>query len=194
MNVGLNEESQSVWQAENLEDLRYQYDLSPDDLVIDIGAYRGEWAAKIYSMYKPRMIVIEPGPWIVGFPIGQVINKAAGTFEGKIKFGGAYYYGSTYEENAHTEYECFDINDLLVLYGDIALVKINIEGGEYRLLTHIIEAGLHKVIRNLQIQFHIIKNNPYECWYADIEQKLLPTHKPSWRYSFCWENWIMRSK
>src|ERR1051326_3364598 len=142
MRITLNEESQAEWQARNLEYLRYEYDLKPDDLVIDIGAYRGEWASQIFCRYGCKLIVIDPGPWIVGFEQGEVINKAAWINGGKLKFGGAFYYSSAFEDQTH-EYECFDINSLLSQYGEIALVKINIEGAEYGLLDHIIRAGLH---------------------------------------------------
>jgi hypothetical protein len=36
----------------------------------------------------------------------------------------------------------------------VDLMKINIEGGEYELLEHLIARGLTKRIRNIQVQFH----------------------------------------
>lgn len=188
MRVGLNEASLAEWQESDLEHLRYEYSLSKDDLVIDIGAYRGEWADKIYNLYGCRLIVIEPTVSILGFPHGKVINKAASTHDGKETFGGAYYYTSRHEIGS-TEYECFDINELLKALPEIVLVKINIEGAEYELLNHIIDAGLHTRIRNLQVQFHQIEDEPYEELYGAIESKLKRTHKRTWCYPFVWENW-----
>lgn len=188
MNVSLNEESQAIWQAENLEHLRYEYDLRPDDLVIDIGAYRGEWAEQIYRLHKCKLILIEPTPYILGFPYGEIVNKAAWTHDGVLKFGGAYYYSSSYEMPTD-EYPCFDLNELLTKYDDIAVVKINVEGAEYELLNHIIDAGLHKRIRNLQVQFHLIEGQPVEEMYGAIAERLSETHKLTWRFGFCWENW-----
>lgn len=189
MRVTLNEESQSAWQSQNLEHLRYEYDLKPDDIVIDIGAYRGEWATQIYCKYGCRLIVIEPTPWIVGFPFGEVINKAASDHDGKQSFGGAYYYTSSYEHPNNTEYECFDINTLLSEYNEIALVKINTEGNEFEILPHIIANGLHRRIKNLQIQFHEIEGEPYQEWYNSIAESLTESHELTFSYSFCWENW-----
>lgn len=188
MRVSLNEESQAIWQQQNLEHLRYEYELKPDDLVVDIGAYRGEWAAEIFKRYGCRLIVIEPGPWIVGFPHGEVINKAASDHDGTVKFGGSYYYTSEHEEPTH-EYECFDINSLLEVLPEIALVKMNVEGAEYALLDHMITHGYHSRIRNLQVQFHLIEQEPYAEWYSGIEGRLRETHKVEWRWPFCWENW-----
>lgn len=188
MRVGLNETSLADWQLNDLEHLRYEYDLSPNDLVIDIGAYRGEWAEQIFERYGCKLIVIEPTPWIIGFPHGEVINKAASTRDGVEIFGGAYYYTSAHE-NGTTEYPCFDINSLLETHPDIALVKLNIEGTEYSLLNHIIDAGLHKRIRNLQVQFHEIEGEPVKEMYGAIASKLSQTHRLTWRYAYCWENW-----
>lgn len=188
MRVTLNETSQAEWQSNNLEYLRYEYDLKPDDVVIDIGAYRGDWASQIFCRHGCKVICVEPGPWIVGFPIGEVINQAASDHDGTLKFGGAYYYSSEHEEPTH-EYPCFEINSLLSKYDEIALVKVNIEGGEYDLLDHVIDAGLHKRIRNLQIQFHLIEGVDVEARYWAIVGRLGETHRRSWGYNFCWENW-----
>ena len=188
MRVGINDAVLAEWQEKGLEYLRYEYDLSPEDLVIDIGAYKGEWATQMCSRYGCQMIVIEPTGSIIGFPYGEVINKAAGTHNGKETFGGAYYYTSQHEIGS-TEYPCFDINELLETLPQISLVKINIEGAEYDLLNHIIDAGFHKRIRNLQVQFHQIEGEPYKDWHEKIQTKLSATHKLTWFYPFVWENW-----
>lgn len=123
MRVTPNAKNQETWQRHGLEYLRYQYKLTPKDVVIDIGAYRGEWAAEIYKRYKCKLILIEPGPWIVNCEVGEIINKAAGVKDGRQRFGGDYYYTSAYEQGT-TEYETFDINGLLSQHDEIALCKI----------------------------------------------------------------------
>lgn len=188
MRVQPNAASQTEWQEKRLEYLRYEYYLVSHDLVIDIGAYRGEWAEKIFDLYHPMIILIEPTPYILGTPFGQVINKAAATYDGTKKFGGAYYYTSAHEEPDH-EYPCFDINTLLERYSEIALVKFNCEGDEYDLLDHIIGANLHSRIANLQIQFHEIDGEPYLERYERIASRLRESHEIQWRYPFCWESW-----
>lgn len=186
--VTLNEESQSRWIADGAEARRYEYPLTKDDLVIDLGAYRGEWASEIWDRYKCQIIVVDPGPWIVGFPRGGVINKAAWTRDGLLAFGGAYYYSSSFE-TPDTEYPCFDVRTLLEPHDHIALLKVNIEGAEYDLLNWIIDAGLHERIQNLQVQFHLIEGLPVDKWYLDIASKLSESHRLTFQYEFCWENW-----
>jgi FkbM family methyltransferase len=186
--ISLDPESLRTWQDQRLERLRYEYGLTPASVVIDLGAYQGEWANEIHVRYGCQVVVVEPTEYIRDFKHGRIINKAAGTHNGKMAFGGRAYYSSTFEPGDH-EYECFDINTLLEQYESIGLLKINIEGAEYDLLQHIICAGLHARIKNIQVQFHQIVGVPFEKWYNDIAGKLSATHKTIWHYPFCWESW-----
>lgn len=187
MRVSLNEESQAIWQQQNLEHLRYEYDLKLDDVVIDLGAYRGEWANEIRARYGCCVICVEPTDAIDGWQC-ETIKKAAWIRDGKLGFGGAYYYSSAFEDPTR-EYECFDVNSLLSRFDEIALLKINTEGSEYSLLDHIIRHGYHERIRNLQVQFHQIEQEPWQSWYSNISARLSATHEIEWRCAFCWESW-----
>lgn len=187
-NISLNVNSLAAWQHENLEHIRYEYDLKPDSVVIDLGAYRGEWATEIHKRYGCQVVVVEPTEYIRDFKYGSVINKAAGTHDGKMSFGGRAYYTSVFETGDH-EYECFDVNKLIEQYETIDLLKINIEGAEYDVLSRIIGAGLHTRIKNIQVQFHQIEGVPYRMWYNKIANDLNKSHSLTWHYAFCWENW-----
>ena len=187
MRVALNEESQAIWQSQNLEHLRYEYDLNPDDVVIDLGAYRGEWANEIRARYGCCVIAVEPTDGIDDYPC-EYIKKAAWLNDGKLKFGGAFYYTSAYEDPVR-EYDCFDINSLLSRFDEIALIKVNIEGAEYPVLDHIINHGYHERIKNLQVQFHQLDPEPWHSWYSGIAGRLEKTHGIQWWYPFCWESW-----
>ena len=187
MRVALNEESQAIWQSQNLEHLRYEYDLKPDDVVIDLGAYRGEWANEIRARYGCCVVAVEPTDSIDGYPC-EYIKKAAWLFDGSLRVGGAFYYTSAFEDPTH-EYECFDINSLLSRYDEIALLKINIEGAEYDLLGHIIFHGLLPRIKNLQVQFHLVEDDDSGSRYESIAESLSDSHSLTWRYPFVWENW-----
>lgn len=186
--ISLNSESLATWNKQGLERLRYEYDLKREDTVIDLGAYQGEWANEIWRRYRCNIIVVDPTEYILGFQHGVVINEAAGTHKGTIAFGGRAYYTSSFEDQDHA-YPCFDVNTLLEQHQEIALLKVNIEGSEYDVMNHIIGAGLHKRIKNIQIQFHEIAGVPYEIWYKEINKKLSKTHSLTWQYQYCWENW-----
>ncbi len=187
MRVSPSEESQSIWQAQNLEHLRYEYDLKPDDVVIDLGAYRGEWANEIRARYGCCVIAVEPTDSIDDYPC-EYIKKAAWTYDGKLKFGGAFYYTSAFE-NPVTEYECFDVNSLLLRFDEIALLKMNVEGAEYGLLNHMLFEGVLPRINRLQVQFHLIEGQNSEEDYRAVADNLRDSHELEWQYPFCWESW-----
>lgn len=186
--ITLNEDSQAQWNQDGAERLRYEYDLSPDDLVIDIGAHEGQFSQAIYDRYKCKVIAIEPTGFIDKFKEGEVINKAASDHDGYESFGGLSLYTSIYEPASH-RYPCFDICSLLEKYSDIGLVKMNIEGGEYKLLNHILSKGMQARIRNLQVQFHQVEGEAYTEMHEAIQVEMAKTHHLTYFYPFCWENW-----
>ena len=73
-------------------------------------------------------------------------------------------------------------------FQQIALAKINIEGGEYELLEHLIEKNLIKQIRNIQVQFHedVIPNASRRM--AEIHSALAQTHRITFQEKFVWAN------
>jgi len=74
----------------------------------------------------------------------------------------------------------------------IDLMKINIEGGEYEVLSRLIDSGYVKICNNLQIQFHIFVKNA-ELMRDEIRSKLYETHHLTYDYPFVWENWELNT-
>lgn len=173
--VSLNEISLKKWQDENLEYLRYEYDLKPHDQVLDIGSYRQEWADEIRKKFSCKVECFD-----------ALDNKAAWTHNGRIILGGQFYYSSAFDTSNQREFSCVDIAEYMDR--DIALCKINIEGMEYELIEYIIKKGLIGNIDQLQVQFHLIDEET-EKLYEQLANKLSKTHTLTWRYPFVWENW-----
>jgi FkbM family methyltransferase len=73
----------------------------------------------------------------------------------------------------------------------IDLIKINIEGGEYELLEHLIETGAVANIRDIQVQFHDFVPNA-ATRMEKIQSLLGRTHRPTYQYPFVWENWTRK--
>jgi len=71
-------------------------------------------------------------------------------------------------------------------------MKINIEGGEYDLLSYIIGKGLHKSIKNIQVQFHKVDGLLWEVRSTSIQRQLMKTHELTWQTPFVWENWSLK--
>ncbi len=128
--------------------------MNPASQVFDLGGYEGQWASDIYSRYCCAIHVFEPveeyadrirrrfakNPSIVVHPFGlsgdgsSAFRAAAQTCAGRIVKMGDFWaaQGITH----------------------IDLIKINIEGGEYELLEHLLDTGLVARIENIQVQFH----------------------------------------
>lgn len=174
--VNLNEISQKKWQQDEMEYLRYDYPLKPGEKCLDIGSYRREWADEMIKRYGVQVECFD-----------ALDNKAAWIYTGKLAFGGDYLYTSIYSDKIDKEYFCVDISDYLK--EEIAVCKINIEGGEYELLKYMINQDLVKNIKDLQVQFHLVDNLDCEKLYEEFHMELLKTHTLTWRYPFCWENW-----
>lgn len=180
----LNPKSLKKWQAEKLEYLRYEYkDLKPGEKCIDIGSYQREWAKGMEMKYRVIVECFE-----------ALDNRAAWTHNGELQMGGQFLYTSMYDKGdtgAVKTYKCVDIAPWL--QEEIAVLKMNIEGGEYELLKYIIDCGLITNIRHLQVQFHIIDSIPYQSLYAGLFKQLSVTHRPLWIYPFCWESWVRKT-
>ena len=166
---------QTEWNVKCLEYLRYEYPLTREDWVIDIGSYRREFADTIIKRFGSKVECFD-----------ALDDRAAWTHDGKILMGGAFYYTSVFDTENQKEFKCVDIAPYL---SNVALCKINIEGMEYALLDYILDKGLMKEIKYLQVQFHLIDGVDSEGLYKRLAERLSKTHKLSWRFPFVWESW-----
>jgi FkbM family methyltransferase len=181
------------------EDLRYDYDLDQNSLVFDLGGYRGQWASDIFSRYCCRVLIFEP---IESFYIKikkrfyknakiEPFCLALGAYRRKEVFSLCEDGTSLFKETSVKETVQFE--DVVDFFNEhkidnVDLMKINIEGGEYELLPRLIDSGLIKRIKNLQIQFHRIDKNS-EKDMALIRTELSKTHTCVYHYKFLWESW-----
>jgi FkbM family methyltransferase len=179
--------------------LRLNYDLDENSLVFDIGGYEGQWASDIFSKYCCTIHIFEP--------VAEFADKIERRFSRNKrifvhKFGlsnqskqtsillaqdgsSLFKQGKERVEVALVRAEDFmrksDIQN-------IDLMKINIEGGEYDLLEHLIDTGFVKHIKNIQVQFHDFIPNA-EQRMRRIQERLQQTHSLTYQYPFVWENW-----
>ncbi len=183
--------------------LRLDYKLNEDSIVVDAGGYTGQWAYDINSRYNSIVFVLEPvsnshngiverfaqNPRVIPLHYG-LSNK---THELQISVNGDS--SSTYDlEYSHIEtILCKDVVEFFDEHNieQVALMKINIEGGEYDLMERIIETGLHSRIMNFQIQYHRFVPD-CAARRESIANALAETHKCSWNYEWVWENWELK--
>ncbi len=188
------------WYADQGEDrLRFEYPLNADSTVLDLGGYKGQWASDLFARYQCRIHVFEPVESFARqiqdrFSTNDKIDVYAFGLGGSTRTeqiclaaDGSSIWGSSDEVE---EIRIVDAADWITEQhlSSIALVKINIEGGEYELLDRLIESGMVEQIDNLQIQFHNIAPNS-RSEMERIQQQLQRTHAPTYQYDFVWENW-----
>ncbi|HVV15522.1 MAG TPA: glycosyltransferase [Candidatus Paceibacterota bacterium] len=72
--------------------------------------------------------------------------------------------------------------------GDIDLLSLYMDGGEYELLEMLLDSGTVQSIRNIQIKFDDSAPDAISRVRA-IRKRLRETHAPTYQYDFVWENW-----
>jgi hypothetical protein len=125
----------------------------------------------------------------------HAVGLAGATRDGSIRVGGV---GSSVldrpgRDGREAAIRLVSAADFLREHGieEVALAKINIEGGEYELLEHVLDAGLAPRFRDLQVQFHDFVPQADERMRA-IQARLAATHELTWQERFVWENWRLR--
>lgn len=178
---------------------RFNYDLTLDSLVLDVGGYEGQWASDIYSMYRCRIYVFEPvyefaeriQKRFLKNPDISVLQFGLGGFSRKetislCKDGSSIFRDSDNKQEIQIVDVAIWIADQNIT--EIGLMKVNIEGGEYELLEKLIETGLIRILKNIQVQFHNVARDSGNRM-EQIQKRLRETHHPTYQYRFVWENW-----
>ena len=182
--------------------LRLNYDLNEQATVFDLGGYEGQWASDIFSKYGCTVLIFEPyKDFAEKIKVRFSNNKRVSVFdfgladEDKVVqlslSADASSLFKTAENSVQVELKkasAFLINQDI---NKIDLMKVNIEGGEYDLMDHLIESGVIKKIKNIQIQFHDFVPNG-ESRMRKIQNELSRTHFTTYSYEFVWENWKLK--
>ena len=180
--------------------MRLDYDLNEESIVFDLGGFEGQWASDIAAKYACTIHIFEPVPDFAQRAFAAVLAAIAASLFTKrasppkpgaaeISFAGDC--SSVYKAAGKTcPIEMIAAADFLLQHGisRIDLMKINIEGGEYDLLEHLIATGWVSSIRDIQVQFHDFVPNA-AARMKSIQDSLALTHSLTYQYPFVWENW-----
>ena len=182
--------------------LRLDYDLNENSIIFDLGGYQGQWASDIFEKYCCTIYIFEPVPNFAKnikqrFKENQKVHVynygLAG--ENKIEIIAISEDESSVFKQSKDSIKIRLVNALEFLKKKnidiIDLMKINIEGGEYELLEHLIETGIIKNIKDVQVQFHDFIPDA-EVRMKKIQEELKKTHFLTYQYEFVWENWRRR--
>jgi FkbM family methyltransferase len=184
------------------ESLRYEYPLTSDSLVIDAGAYEGNFSKIISEKYGCRILAFEPikamadlaASRLTAFPKVQVFTLGIGgrtrteRFSHKGDMTGIASVGCTSEE-----VNIRDIAEVMEEFAlqDIALLKLNVEGCEFEILERILDAGFAPRFRHLQVQFHPVVPD-YAARHDRIRERLSATHELQYDAPWIWTGWRLK--
>lgn len=184
------------------ETFRVNCNLTADSIVFDVGGYKGKWTGKIFACYGCNIHVFEP---IAEFA-DIIEQKFIDTDKVHVhRFGLGHETGmfpiSVMRDSSSFYRDVGDYRDVPVRRAadfilashieTIDLMEINIEGGEYDLLNHLIESGLMSRIKNIQIQFHDFMSDAKQQ-LAEVQRGLKETHELVFRFLFIWEGWKIK--
>jgi FkbM family methyltransferase len=189
------------------EHLLHEADISSESVVLDVGAYIGEWAQEIINLYDPEILAFEPDPRNFKqlekraqdnprlTPYRYGLGEKNENVRMKLEYMGSSVISDDTENNeapsASAEIrDIFDTWNTLTLER-IGLMKINIEGGEFSLLERMIETGLIKKVDCYLIQFHEWHPGAYRR-RKKIRKAMGKTHRLVWDYHFVWEKWVLK--
>lgn len=167
------------------EHQRYEYDLTPDSVVIDVGGYEGNWAKTMYEKYGCTVIVLEPVPKFYE-AIKQRFANCSGIHVLNVGLGDAnreHPFGiqgdRTGRFNPSDDRVTVSIISPQTLLDSpycnnrqIDVLKLNCEGAEFEILETILDQGLEHRFEALQAQPHSVVPDAVNRW-AKIRERLL---------------------
>jgi FkbM family methyltransferase len=183
-------------------DILVDFELDEQSVVLDVGAYIGDWAEKLEERYHPAAIhCFEPAPGGVdqiharhdANPRVHIHPYGLGGRDETAQLALAGPGSSIYTEDTPfglVDVEIRDVATVLDELGldEIDLLKVNIEGGEYDLFDRLIDAGWLERTRLVLIQFHEWHPHAYKR-RRRIRRALRAQHEEVWNYSWVWELW-----
>ena len=176
---------------------RINYDLNEDSVVFDVGGYVGDWSALIAQKYDCHIYIFEP---VTSF-YNQIVERFKGNHKVKVYNFGLSSKGevtrinmegnktSIHKQGGNSEEVVLkSMASFIQENGGVDLIKINIEGGEYGLLQHMIDEDIINSFDNIQVQFH---NFIDDCdgKRDHLRKQFAETHSETYCYYFVWENW-----
>jgi len=182
--------------------LRLDYPLDAGSVVVDLGAFRGDFAEAIHARYGCAVYLFEPvreffelcEKRFAGEPKVRCFNYGLMDSDGEMFISDEDNASSLVRSGPGKGLEAVQVRDFLdtmdkLGIGKIDLLKMNIEGGEYLVLPHLIQGAYMEKIRFLQVQFHAFIPGA-AALREKIRTDLARTHRESWNYAFVWESWV----
>lgn len=177
-----------------------KFDLPKNPVIFDIGGYKGDWVKIALDKYEnPKIHVFEPVSEFY-----NIIKERWKNFENVRVYPFGLSDSNRTEEisingDSSSVFLKGEKNEKIVLKSirdflfeekifHVDLVKINIEGEEYRLLEYLSKIPELNVFNNFLIQFHRFIEN-YEERRSIIHKNISEFFDPLFNYDFIFEGW-----
>jgi len=168
-------------------------------LVIDVGAYEGEFSALARADFGARVIAIEPIPEFAsalrqrfeGDDLVTVVPGALGRSTGLISLQVAADGSSAWVEGTSSvEVPLVDAAEIVSDH-QVDLLKMNAEGAEFDVLDRLVETGQVRQVQTILVQFH--KFVPHaRTLRRGLRRQLRLTHRCMVNVPWVWELWRRR--
>lgn len=180
------------------ESLKYEFDLTPESICIDAGSHEGNWSHAIWEKYGCKIIALEPIPRYIHETFLRLENTGAIIIPlalGRHNTVSAFrVHGALTGEFADGQEQIVGVisagNLLNHIKGQIAVLKLNIEGGEYDVLEHLLAQDMMGRIDNLIVQPHTCVPD-FEARWKAIDEGLRRTHELTFFEPWCWSGYSL---
>lgn len=182
------------------ERMRRSVQIRPGKLVLDVGAFRGEFTAFARQQWDAVVIAIEPIPSFADeiaarFTAQQevtVVRGALGSRNGTTEIVLAGDGSSAWATRGNVFLvPLLDAHELIDRQ-EVALMKMNAEGAEFDVLERLLDTGAIAQVQTLQVQFHKFPPDA-RTRRRRIRKRMRKTHRCSWSVPWVWEQWTLRS-
>tara|TARA_B100000989_G_C19460988_1_gene436192 strand:- start:405 stop:1067 length:663 start_codon:yes stop_codon:yes gene_type:complete len=171
--------------------------------VVDVGAFKGEFAEKILLKFGSNLVLLEP--LINEFNILEkkfflnkkikLINKALSNHNKKANLlNDTNNSLITNKKSSNViEVDCLDVKNLFDEEIEINLIKLNVEGSEYDIIEKLIDLKYLTKCKNYLIQFHHKNNKEFYERKKNIEKNFIEyKFLKVASYEYVWELWILK--
>lgn len=177
--------------------------LNPTSVVLDVGAFDGEWAQRIVDLYDANVQCFEPVPAhlralrerFADRPKVKVHEFGLSDRDETLEFTDAGASSSLFGHGSRVTVRLRDIVDIFREgpIDHVDLLKLNVEGFEFQVLPQLIASGLIRRCDRLLVQFHSFVPAAGEM-RRRIQQSLRDSHEPVYDYPWVWEHWRLRER
>lgn len=185
----------------------FDIELKPQSLIFDVGGYEGTFTGRIfkknqkcffyifepiYSYYKKIKKRFENIENIYVLPFGLSSKDKDVPLE--VNFDKTSHSIKTFSDG---DFELCSLRNISNFIKEknietIDLLKLNVEGAEYEILSNLIENNMIHKVNTLLIQFHLNESEDYYK-YKNLRKKILETHNCEYNVIFVWEKFKLKA-